>query len=128
MGLPVGLLLVLQQPIILDGHIDTAQRMLDMKADISARLPDGHVDLPRMQDGGLSAAFFSIWVDARYGPGTAFRRALAFIDAVQALGDTQPIAELATDADEVPWAVAPGPIAVPLGVEGWQAVQYSAAQ
>jgi len=94
MGLPVGLLLVLQQPIILDGHIDTAQRMLDMKADISARLPDGHVDLPRMQEGGLSAAFFSIWVDARYGPGTAFRRALALIDAVQALVDTQPIAEL----------------------------------
>src|SRR5438046_3011783 len=96
MGLAVGLLLVLQQPIILDGHIDTAQRMLDMKADISARLPDGHVDLPRMQEGGLSAAFFSIWVDARYGPGTAFRRALALIDAVQALVDTQPISVIAS--------------------------------
>src|SRR2546425_7980918 len=108
MGLALGLLLVLQQPIILDGHIDTAQRMLDMKADISARLPDGHVDLPRMQDGGLSAAFFSIWVDARYRPGTAFRRALALIDAVQALVDQQAIAELATDADEVRGAVARG--------------------
>jgi len=31
MGLPLGLLLVLQQAIILDGHIDTPQRMLDMK-------------------------------------------------------------------------------------------------
>src|SRR2546426_11320888 len=29
------------QPIIVDGHIDTPQRMLDMKADISARLTDG---------------------------------------------------------------------------------------
>jgi len=70
MGLSLGLLLVLQQPIILDGHIDTPQRMLDMKTDISARLPDGHVDIPRMQEGGLSAAFVSIWVDARYGPGS----------------------------------------------------------
>src|SRR5437667_5941 len=127
MGLPVGLLLVLQQPIILDGHIDTAQRMLDMKADISARLPDGHVDLPRMQEGGLSAAFFSIWVDARYGPGTAFRRALALIDAVQALVDTQPIAELATNADEVRGAVARGHIAVLLGVEGGHAIENSLA-
>ncbi len=29
MGLPLGLLLMLQQPIIVDGHIDTPQRMLD---------------------------------------------------------------------------------------------------
>ena len=127
MGVALGLLFVLQQPIILDGHIDTAQRMLDMKADISARLPDGHVDLPRMQEGGLSAAFFSIWVDARYGPGTAFRRALALIDAVQALVDTQPIAELATDADQVRGAVARGHIAVLLGVEGGHAIENSLA-
>jgi hypothetical protein len=79
---------VLQQPIIVDGHIDTPQRMLDMKADISARLPDGHVDVPRMKEGGLTAAFFSIWVDSRYGPGAAFPRALALVGAVQALVDT----------------------------------------
>jgi len=127
MGLPLGLLLVLQHPIILDGHIDTAQRMLDMKADISARLPDGHVDLPRMQEGGLSAAFFSIWVDARYGPGTAFRRAVALIDAAQMLVDTQPVAELATDADEVRGAVARGHIAVLMGVEGGHAIENSLA-
>ena len=47
MGLPLGLLLVLQQPIIVDGHIDTAQRMLDMRTDITNRLTDGHVDVPR---------------------------------------------------------------------------------
>src|SRR5439155_76912 len=99
--------------------------MLDMKADISARLPDGHVDIPRMRQGGLSAAFFSIWVDARYGPGTAFRRALALIDAVQALVDTQATAELATDADEVRGAVARGHIAVLMGVEGGHAIENS---
>src|SRR2546428_7842486 len=127
MGLALGLLLVLQQPIILDGHIDSAQWMLAMKADFSARLPDGHVDLPRMQEGGLSAAFFSIWVDARYGPGTAFRRALALIEAVRTLVDTQPIAELATDADEVRGAVARGHVAVLLGVEGGHAIEDSLA-
>lgn len=72
MGLPLGLLLVLQQPIIVDGHIDAPQPILDLKADISARLPDGHVDVPRMKEGGLTAACFSIWVDSRYGPGAAF--------------------------------------------------------
>jgi len=92
---------MLQAPIIVDGHIDTPQRMLDARADVSARLPDGHIDIPRMQAGGLSAAFFSIWVSDSYGPGTAFRRALALIGAVRQLADTNPAVELATTAEEV---------------------------
>ena len=125
MGLPLGLLLVLQQPIIVDGHIDTAQRMLDMQADITARLPDGHVDVPRMKEGGLTAAFFSIWVDARYGPGTAFRRALKLIGAVRALADTNPEVELTTSADQVRAAAGRGHVAALLGVEGGHAIENS---
>lgn len=128
MGLPLGLLLVLQQPIIVDGHIDTPQRMLDMKADISARLSDGHVDVPRMHEGGLNAAFFSIWVDARYGQGTAFRRALDLIAAVRALADTNPDVELATTADQVRAAAARGHVAALMGVEGGHAIESSLAK
>ncbi len=125
MGLPLGLLLVLQQPIIVDGHIDTPQRMLDMRTDISVRLADGHVDVPRMKEGGLTAAFFSIWVDARYRPGTAFRRALDLIGAVRGLVDTNPEVELATDAEQVRAAAARGHVAALLGVEGGHAIENS---
>jgi membrane dipeptidase len=125
MGLPLGLLLVLQQPIIVDGHIDTAQRMLDMRTDITHRLADGHVDVPRMHEGGLTAAFFSIWVDARYARGTAFQRALDLIGAVRALADTNGEVELATTADEVRAAVSRGHIAALMGVEGGHAIENS---
>ncbi len=128
MGLPLGLLFVLQQAIIVDGHIDTPQRMLDMKADISARLPDGHVDVPRMKEGGLTAAFFSIWVDSRYGPGAAFPRALALVGAVKALVDTNPEVELATTAAHVRGAAARGHIAALMGVEGGHAIENSLAK
>src|SRR5207247_3059103 len=125
MGRPLALLLVLQHPIIVDGHIDTPQRMLDMKANITSRLPDGHIDVPRMREGGLTAAFFSIWVDARYARGTAFRRALALIGAVRALADTAGDVELATTADEVRAAAARGHIAALMGVEGGHAIENS---
>ena len=139
MGFPLSLLLVLQQPplppppvtpssptpIIVDGHIDTPQRMLDRRDDISARLADGHVDIPRMKAGGLTAAFFSIWVDERYGPGSAFRRALALIGAVKTLADSNREVELATGADEVRAAAARGHIAALLGVEGGHAIENS---
>lgn len=125
MGLPLGLLLMLQHPIVVDGHIDTPQRMLDMRTDITARLPDGHIDVPRMKEGGLTAAFFSIWVDARYGPGTAFGRALALIGAVRTLADTNPEVELATSADDVRAAAGRGHVAALLGVEGGHAIENS---
>jgi membrane dipeptidase len=125
MGLPVGLLLMLQQPIVVDGHIDTPQRMLDMKADISVRLADGHVDVPRMKEGGVTAAFFSIWVDSRYGAGVAFRRALDLIGAVKALADTDPEVELATTAAQVRAAAARGHVAALMGVEGGHAIENS---
>lgn len=125
MGLALGMLLLVQQPLIVDGHIDTPQRMLDMRADISARLPDGHVDVPRMKEGGLTAAFFSIWVDARYGRGTAFRRAVDLIGAVRALADTNPQVELVTTAEEVRAAAARGHVAALLGVEGGHAIEHS---
>ena len=115
----------LEQPIILDGHIDTPQRMLDGKVDISARLPDGHVDVPRMKAGGMSAAFFSIWVDNTYGPGTAYKRALALIGAVRKLADTAGDVELATNSAEVRAAARRGHVAVLMGVEGGHAIENS---
>jgi membrane dipeptidase len=124
-GLALGLLLVLQQPIIVDGHIDTPQRMLDLKTDITTRQIDGHIDVPRMREGGLTAAFFSIWVDARYAPGTAFRRALALIGAVRALADKNPDVELATTAADVRAAAARGHVAALMGVEGGHAIENS---
>src|SRR5205807_7055386 len=124
-GLALGLLLVLQQPIVVDGHIDTPQRMLDMKTDITARLADGHVDVPRMKEGGLTAAFFSIWVDARYAGRAAYQRALDLIGAVRALADTNPEVELATTADQVRAAAARGHIAALMGVEGGHAIANS---
>jgi len=111
--------------IILDGHIDTPQRMLDEQVDISARQSDGHVDVPRMKAGGISAAFFSIWVDDTYGPGTAYQRALALIGAVRLLADSAADVELATNAAGVRAAAARGHVAALMGVEGGHAIENS---
>src|SRR2546426_3755065 len=131
MGFPLGLLLMLQQPppvptpIIVDGHIDTPQRMLDRHDDISARLADGQVDIPRMKEGGLTAAFFSIWVDARYGPGSAYRRAADPVGAAEGPAATQPTVEVATSAGEGRGAAAPRHIAAPPGGGGGDPIEDS---
>src|SRR5260370_6440630 len=99
--------------------------MLDRRDDIVSRVADGHVDIPRMKAGGLTAAFFSNWVDSRYGPGSAFRRALDLISAVKTLADSSRDVELATNADAVRAAAARGHVAALLGVEGGHAIENS---
>jgi microsomal dipeptidase-like Zn-dependent dipeptidase len=106
--------------LAIDTHSDTTQRMLDEDADLSQRLPDGHVDLVRMQEGGLGGVFLSIWVDPRkYRGERAWRRTLSLIGAVEELVRDHPEqAALCTTGAEVRAAFAAGKAAILMGVEG----------
>ena len=42
--------------VVVDGHTDTPSRLFHQPADLSVRLPDGHVDLPRLREGGVTVA------------------------------------------------------------------------
>ena len=99
--------------------------MLDGAVDISVRLTDGHIDVPRMKAGGVSAAVFAIWVDDTYGPGTAFNRAMALIGAVRRLADSAEDVELVTSAAGVRAAVGRGHLGALMGVEGGHAIENS---
>jgi len=105
--------------IVLDTHDDTTQRFLSKSYDLGKRNPDGHVDIPRMHDGGMNAIFFSIWIDGRTMGPPAIQKALDQIDAVQ-----QNVRKYSNDlvaartAEDVRRAHAQGKIAVLMGVEG----------
>lgn len=111
-------------PLAIDTHIDTTQRMLDTTDDIADALEGGHVDFPRMRAGGLSGAFFSIWVDPRRYPGEAgWERARALVAAVRSEVERHPDqAALCTTSAEVRAAHASGRIAVLMGIEGAHAL------
>ena len=85
-----------------DTHNDTAQRVLIDKADIGKRLPDGMVDLPRLQEGGIHVPFFALWVPSYYPGAEAVRRTLDLRDAMQGVFDKYPDRiELATSAHDI---------------------------
>ena len=110
--------------IVIDTHIDTTQMLLRDGWDFFARhpsaRPDGnHVDYPRMREGGLDAAFFSIYMPGTVTGPDAVKRALVMIDAVKRLAEQHPneIA-LATTAAEVRAAAKAGKVAALMGMEG----------
>ena len=103
----------------IDSHIDTMQRVLIEHADIGKRLPDGQSDLVRLQEGGMHAPFFALWVPMYYKGSEAVRRTLDMRDAMQGVLDRYPDRiELATSASDIERIVRAHKIAAVLTLEG----------
>jgi membrane dipeptidase len=105
--------------IVLDTHDDTTQRFFSKNYDIGKRNPDGHVDIPRMREGGMNAIFFSIWIDGRTMGPPAVQKALDQIDAVhENVRKNSKDLVFCRTAAEIREAHKQGKIAVLIGVEG----------
>jgi len=105
--------------LVVDTHDDTTQRFFSRDFDLGKRNPTGHIDIPRMREGGMNAIFFSIWIDGRTLGPPAIQQALDQIDAVhQNVQKYSNDLAFAQTADEVRRAHEKGGIAVLMGVEG----------
>jgi membrane dipeptidase len=105
--------------LVLDTHADTVQRVIYDNFDLGPRDARGHLDIPRLREGGLDAVFFSIWVPSRVTGPEAVKRALRQIDAVrEQVRRHSADLRLATTAAEVRDAVWQGRIAALMGMEG----------
>ena len=115
-----------RQAIVIDTHIDTPMRLLDEDFDLGARDSNGHIDIPRMREGGLDAAFFSIWVDPRRYQTGATKRALDLIATVYEQVERHPRdLVLARSAADIRRAHRQGKIALLMGIEGGHTIEDS---
>lgn len=110
--------------IAIDTHIDTTQRLLDDGDDPFDSLAGAHVDVPRMREGGLTGAFFSIFVNPERFPGAAgWERALALSRRVNEIAENhREEAILCRNASDVRRAAREGKVAILMGVEGAHAL------
>jgi len=112
-----------RRAIVVDLHADTPQRLLDERVDWGQRLPDGHLDIPRMKEGGLAAEFFAIWVQPRY-KGHYLARALALTDALHtAIEKHRKEIGLALSVADIRRLHGEGRLAALIGVEGGHAIE-----
>jgi len=79
---------IASEAIGIDSHIDTVQRILVMDEDLGKRWDVGHVDIPRLHEGGTHAPFFALWVPVYFPGAEAVRRTLDLRDAMQTLFET----------------------------------------
>ena len=114
---------ILAEAVGIDSHIDTIQRVLVMGEDLGERHDVGHVDIPRLREGGMRAPFFAFWVPVFFRGAEAVRRTLDLRDAMQSVFDThKDQIELATTAADIERIVKAHKIAAFLTIEGGHAI------
>jgi membrane dipeptidase len=111
--------------IIIDTHVDTIQRAVDLGHDLVHANPSGFMDLERMKIGNMTAAFFAVCVDYNnIRRGTGRRRQDTLLQAVLELCRANPDKiGLARTASEVRRLAGEGKLAAILSVEGAQAIE-----
>jgi membrane dipeptidase len=123
-----------REAIVVDTHIDTTMMLGRDGWDFMVRHSpvkgedSNHVDLPRIKEGGLDAAFFSIYMPGTITGPEAVKRALILIDHVRSLAEQHPNEiVLATTAADVRAAHKAGKFAALMGMEGGHMIDDSLA-
>jgi membrane dipeptidase len=111
-------------PLVVDGHVDVALRVVDKGFDLATDGADTQADIPKWRRGGVNAVFFSIWVHPeRFAGEAAPERAWSLIRAVQQQVQAHPNDLVLCDtAAKVRKATASGKIAALMGIEGGVAI------
>jgi membrane dipeptidase len=114
-----------QEILIVDTHIDLPYRLQEEPEDVSVRTESGHFDLVRAREGGLNAAFMSIYVPAEFQEtGGARELADQLIDLVEAIAESAPDSfAVAHSVAEVRSLFVQGIFALPMGIENGGAIE-----
>ncbi|MFH2002407.1 MAG: dipeptidase [Planctomycetota bacterium] len=106
---------------VIDSHSDTALRMLDPGWDFMMRHDDGHMDYPRIREGGLDAVFLAIYMGQQKPeePGISVEKAVLQFDRILCLVEQNPDRlGLARTAADIRDLAGQGKTAVLIGIEG----------
>lgn len=112
--------------IVIDTHLDVPYRLEDEWVDLAARNKTGHVDIPRLKEGGVTGGFFAAYVPAAFAEaGGSAKKALEQIALIHRLVEKHEELVFADSVGGVRAAKKNGKIAVLIGIEGGHAIENS---
>ncbi|HKO62440.1 MAG TPA: membrane dipeptidase [Pyrinomonadaceae bacterium] len=117
-----------RKAIVVDTHNDVLSFMIDENYDLGvSSVGKYHTDIARMKQGGVSAEFFSVYIDRKYATeGGSARRALDMIDYVYRAAEKYPNdLVMAYSTDDIRRAKKQKKIAALMGIEGGHAIEDS---
>ncbi|MFH2114711.1 MAG: dipeptidase [Spirochaetota bacterium] len=118
--------------LVVDGHCDSALDAAGISAtnpamgirDLGLRSTEGHIDLPRMLEAGISAQFFALFTGDAY-VAKAREHTWMLLETMEAFLAGNPGIDLGLHADDIIRAKAEGRVAAFLAIEGGEAIGES---
>src|SRR5215472_16651252 len=115
-----------ESAIVADTHEDVPERLGNEWVDIGIRQKTGHVDIPRLIEGGVTNPFFAAYVPAEFATaGGSAKKALEEIELIHRLVESHPELVFADSPEAVRAAKKNHKIAVLIGIEGGHAIEDS---
>ena len=115
-----------ESAIVVDTHEDVPERLGKEWVDIGVRQKTGHVDIPRLIEGGVTNPFFAAYVPAEFAAkGGSAKKALELIELIHRLVESHPELVFADSPEAVRAAKKNNKIAVSIGIEGGHALEDS---
>jgi membrane dipeptidase len=121
-----------QEAVVIDGHCDTILSVMtrgswfgSRSRDFFERDEDGHIDLPRLLEGGITCQVMALYIEPQYKPAASARRCLEMLDAFYSLLDQSEQFVMATKVQDILDAKAGGKVAGLLSIEGGEAIEGS---
>lgn len=112
--------------IVMDTHLDVPYRLEKEWVDLAVRSKTGHVDIPRLREGGLTGGFFAAYVPASFTEaGGSAKKAMEQVTLIHRLAEKHPELVFADSIAGVRSAKQNGKIAVLIGIEGGHAIENS---
>jgi membrane dipeptidase len=117
-----------QKAIVFDGHCDTILDLINHKRTLRNRASTGHLDIPRLQEGGVDVQVFAIFIEDIYKPDRSLKRSLELIDCLfSEIEKNQDKISLVTNYDQIKKVNRAGKIAAILSIEGGEALEGNLA-
>jgi len=115
-----------QECLVVDGHTDVPSRLWEAPANLSQRLSDRHVDLPRLREGGVDALVFALYVPASLDPERGWEHALKLYEISEKALIPGQLVQVAS-ADDLQRAAGRGEVAVLFGLENGRPLEVPGA-
>ncbi|RMF87934.1 MAG: membrane dipeptidase [Nitrospinota bacterium] len=122
--IPAHALELHRSALVVDTHNDTLIWVLDGKRDLGIRNREGHIDIPRLREGGVKVLLCACYTPASLMPDRCASRVLKLIDTMYRLLARHPgDLTLARTVGEIEQGVQKGKIALVLTVEGGHGIE-----
>jgi len=113
-----------QKATVFDGHCDTILEIMNHKRTLGDRASTGHLDIPRLKEGGVDIQVFAVFIEDIYKPDRSLKRTLQLIDCFyREIEKNQNDISLVTNYNQIKEVNRARKIAAILSIEGGEALE-----